>query len=185
MTDAIDPATLAAAIERRLDELRRDAGARAAAEDLVRTLMQFYGAAIERMIDRVGSHPGGAALLDVLAADSLISSVLALHDVHPHAPGVRLARAVEQAQALAEAHGASLVVDRLDADGVRLRLRGEAAARSVSLRDMVEAVVLQAVPEIGTVDLEVEPAATTLLQIQRPDGTPLRHRPHDRQPATA
>src|SRR5690242_12621552 len=85
-----DPAALAAHIDAILSELRGDARSRAAAEDLVRSLMAFYGAALTHVVDIVDRAEGGAELLEHMAGDPLVATVLLLHDLHPDPPDLPL-----------------------------------------------------------------------------------------------
>ncbi|MFF4319637.1 hypothetical protein [Streptomyces sp. NPDC001568] len=80
-----------------------DREACAAAEELVRVLMDFYGAGLARIVERLGTaggaeaggSPGGlpAELLD----DELVASLLTLHDLHPEDVHTRIARALDHA----------------------------------------------------------------------------------------
>jgi hypothetical protein len=85
-TDARDPMSVAADIERAIEKLDAlaDPHGRAQAQELVRLLMMFYGAGLARVVDIVRSEKGGPrAIVDRLAADELVASLLALHDLHP------------------------------------------------------------------------------------------------------
>jgi hypothetical protein len=90
-----NPVALATHIDALLAELRGDARSRAAAEDLVRALMAFYGAAVARVIDIVDRTEGGADLIERMAGDPLVASVLLLHDLHPNPPDVPVDTAVD------------------------------------------------------------------------------------------
>jgi hypothetical protein len=85
-----NPASLATHIDALLGELRGDARSRAAAEDLVRSLMAFYGAALTRVMDFVDRAEGGAELLERMVGDPLVAAVLLLHDLHPDPPDLPL-----------------------------------------------------------------------------------------------
>lgn len=81
---------------RRVDEVldrlaaTGDREACAAAEELVRVLMDFYGAGLARIVERLGVERLGG-LLD----DELVASLLALHDLHPEDVHTRIARALD------------------------------------------------------------------------------------------
>lgn len=85
MSDDIDPGVLATRIETLLSELESDARSQAVARQLVRSLMQFYGAAFERVVEMVSSSGDKVppVTIDQLIADPAIATVLALHDLHP------------------------------------------------------------------------------------------------------
>ena len=87
-------------VEEILDRLAAsgDREACAAAEELVRTLMEFYGAGLARMLDLLGADPAaapGTAPLDRLLRDELVSGLLVLHDLHPEDVTARITRALD------------------------------------------------------------------------------------------
>lgn len=82
----LDPIAVGAEIEALIANLREASGPGAAADAqrLVQLVMSFYGAGLSRMLDIVRAEPGGAgALVDRLAGDPLIASLLTLHDLQP------------------------------------------------------------------------------------------------------
>ena len=97
---APDPSELAAAIEALLDDIAA-AGepARAAGEELVRRLMQFYGAGLAQIMETVDAA-GGADLQRRVAAAPLVGGLLALHDLHPVELSTRLRYALEKVRDL-------------------------------------------------------------------------------------
>lgn len=150
----------------------------AAAEELVRVLMDFYGAGLARIVTLLDApaakRPGGGTLAGLLG-DELVSSLLVLHDVHPEDTATRIARALDSVRS----HPAE-VVHFDDATGT-LRLRssgGEGCgcpSTGATAQQAVEDALACFAPEVTTVELE--PAATTrepaLLQIgtRPPTGT--------------
>ncbi|WP_406385787.1 hypothetical protein [Streptomyces sp. NBC_01618] len=139
----------------------------ATAEELVRALMEFYGAGLARIIDGLLTAPGRdtGETLDALLGDGLVSSLLVLHDLHPEDTGMRIGRALEAVRDPVE------VVSFDDSTGT-LRLRtagtggcgcGGAPAAQLSVENSLACFA----PEVTTV--EMEPASTgrepALLQI--------------------
>ena len=84
-------------VEEILDRLAAtgDREACAAAEELVRTLMNFYGAGLARMLDLLRAGTPGSAPLDRLLRDELVSGLLVLHDLHPEDLPTRISRALD------------------------------------------------------------------------------------------
>jgi hypothetical protein len=81
-----DPLAIGAEIEAAVAALHEATAPEAAAQAqrLVTLLMSFYGAGLSRMLEIVRSERGGAGtLLDRLAHDPLVASLLALHELHP------------------------------------------------------------------------------------------------------
>ncbi|GGU50177.1 NifU family protein [Lentzea flava] len=130
---------------------------RAAAEDLVRVLMDLYGNGLARIVAMLAEHD--AALLGAIAADDLVASLLLLHDLHPDDTATRIRRA------LAGLGGRFGDVDHLgtDEDGVvRLRLTTSGGCGGGAAAKVVERTVLDAAPEVTAVDITT---AAALFQI--------------------
>src|SRR5688572_20058038 len=90
---APDPVAVGAEIEALIASLRQVSGPAAAtdAQRLLQLVMSFYGAGLSRMLDIVRADPGGARpLIDRLASDPLVASLLTLHDLQPRSPDAGL-----------------------------------------------------------------------------------------------
>jgi hypothetical protein len=160
-----DPQELAAGIEALLDDLaaRSEEPARAAAEELVRELMQFYGAGLAQIMETVGAA-GGADLQRRVAANPLVGSLLALHDLHPVELSTRLRYAVDTARRRLGSHGAGIELTGVDGDGmVRVRIPGGCGVDTV--RSVIEAAVADVAPDTAGVVFDRAPAEPPLLQI--------------------
>jgi Fe-S cluster biogenesis protein NfuA len=175
MAGARTPRDVGERIETLLDELAaRDPAVAGATEDLVRLLAEMYGAGWERAVTILrDAGPAGTALLDQLAADGLVSSLLALHGLHPLGVEERVNRALDEVRPYLGSHAGGVTLLGVDEDGVvRLRLEGSCDGCPSSLetvRNAVEVAVADAAPEVTGVVVEgvVEATATPgLLQIQ-------------------
>jgi len=162
-------------VEALLAELRSHAGPQVAAiaEELVSCLVELYGAGMARIAAIVGDDEAGPRLLDRLAADPLVESLLLVHDLHPLDTSTRVRRAVEQVLPQLGAHAGEVEYRGLDEQGVvRLRLeRGAHGCQSsaATIQTVIEQAVRTAAPEAAGVDIEVAemPAELPLLQITR------------------
>jgi len=100
--------------------------ARERAEELVRLVVDLYGAGLERLLDIL--HEAGRlddGLLDRLAADDLVASLLAVHGLHPDDVGTRVARALDGVRPYLGSHGGDVqLLDVTDDGTVRLRMLG-------------------------------------------------------------
>ncbi|MEU8463920.1 hypothetical protein [Streptomyces sp. NPDC029003] len=174
MSAAPDARQAGARVEEVLDGLAAggDRAACAAAEELVRVLMDFYGAGLARIVEGVGAQ----ALAPVLD-DELVAGLLSLHDLHPEDVDVRIGRALGAAGDPVELIG----FDR--ATGV-LRVRPRAAAASgcgcgsgsadEATKSLEEALACFA-PEVTAVEAEPAPAPQPpLLQIGTRPHAPVR-----------
>ncbi|MFD8589623.1 hypothetical protein ACFV1B_08780 [Streptomyces sp. NPDC059637] len=180
---AADAARTGRRVEEVLDRLAADGDRRAceAAEELVRVLMDFYGAGLARILALLDGDGGGAPAapggspLDRLLGDELAGGLLALHGLHPEDVRTRIERALESAGSPLEAAG-------FDESTGTLRLRSSAAgcgcpgSTQAALRAVEDALACFA-PEVTSVETEPRaagPAEPPLLQItaRPPDGAP-------------
>ncbi|MEU9035705.1 hypothetical protein AB0D45_12525 [Streptomyces sp. NPDC048352] len=161
-------------VEEVLDRLAAsgDPRARAAAEELVSVLMDFYGAGLARIVERLGALPPGADPLGALLEDELTTSLLTLHDLHPEDVHTRIARALD---ALPEAE-----LDAFDESDGTLRLRsvpaggcGCGGGAEDTLR-RIEDVVAAYAPEVVSVELAPAAPQPPLLQIAARPPAPAR-----------
>ena len=137
------------------------AGGRAArerAEELVRLVVDLYGAGLERLLEIL--HDSGRLdddLLDRLAADDLVASLLAVHGLHPDDVGTRVARALDGVRPYLGSHGGDVEFLGLTEDGVvRLRMVGSCdgcPSSAVTLTLAVETAVQAAAPEVTGIEV--------------------------------
>jgi hypothetical protein len=132
-------------------EAAPDRAAREAARELARTLLDLHGAGLRRMLE-LAVEAGG--LLDRLADDPLVSSLLLLHGLHPLPAAERAARALMRARPRFHALGGDVELVAATDTRVRLRLRGNADA-GPAMRDVVGEALLEALPDAA---VEVEEA---------------------------
>ncbi|MEY9964111.1 Fe-S cluster biogenesis protein NfuA [Streptacidiphilus sp. MAP12-16] len=147
----------------------------AAAEELVRTLMDFYGAGLARVVDLLDAEaarsPGGAAL-DRLLRDELVSGLLVLHDLHPEDTATRVARALDSLP------GRPVELTGFDEASGTLRLRSTSTggcgcpSTNAAARQTVEDALACFASEVTSVELEPAGAAKepVLLQISTRPG---------------
>ena len=97
-----------------------DPTARAHARELVQSILGFHGVALARLLDRIAETGApGRALLETLAQDQPVSSLLLLYGLHPHDLESRVEQALERVRPYLRSHGGN-VHELLDVgDGVR------------------------------------------------------------------
>ncbi|MGR4878445.1 hypothetical protein ACIPUC_03285 [Streptomyces sp. LARHCF249] len=172
MSPAVDAREAGRRVEEALDRLAAtgDRDACAAAEELVRALMDFYGAGLGRLVGRLGDAP-----LRPLLDDELVASLLALHDLHPEDVHTRISRALAAAGDPVEVLGFD------EGTGV-LRLRpasegtgcGCGSAGGTGARQAVEDALASLAPEVTRVDVEQAAPQPALLQISARPHNPAR-----------
>lgn len=99
--------------------------ARAQSKELLQSVMDLHGEALDRVLQRLRiSGEAGRQILDDLAADPLVSSVLVLYGLHPLDFDARVRMALEKVRPTLRSYGA--FADLLGADGgaVRIQVRG-------------------------------------------------------------
>ncbi|MFJ3235611.1 hypothetical protein [Streptomyces sp. NPDC086787] len=147
-----------------------DPAAVAAAEELVRSLMDFYGAGLARVLELLPAD----GTVEALLGDQLVASLLVLHDLHPDDRDTRIARA------LATVAQQDLEVDSFDEPSGTLRLRAApdgagcgCAATATAARQAAEDALGCFVPEVTAVEVRTDggPAGPALLQIGVRPGT--------------
>jgi Fe-S cluster biogenesis protein NfuA/nitrite reductase/ring-hydroxylating ferredoxin subunit len=138
--------------------------ARERAEELVRTVADLYGAGLERVLDIL--HDLGRLDADALAAlagDTLVSSLLVVHGLHPYDVRTRVEQALESVRPYLGTHGGDVeLVDVTAAGVVRLRLLGSCdgcPSSSATLSLAVEGAVESAAPEITAIEVETDEPA--------------------------
>ncbi|MGA4799967.1 hypothetical protein [Streptomyces lavendulocolor] len=172
-------------VEEVLDRLANsgDRAACEAAEELVRVLMEFYGAGLARAVELIGRHPDATArdTLAALLGDELVAGLLVLHGLHPDDVSRRVDRALDGLPHPVETVGFDATTGVL-----RLRLTGSAGCGCAGTRDGVEQAARDALacfaPEVTAVELQEAPREPALLQI---GAGPPRAVDGRRSPATA
>jgi Fe-S cluster biogenesis protein NfuA/nitrite reductase/ring-hydroxylating ferredoxin subunit len=144
--------------------------ARERAEEMVRLVVDLYGAGLERLLEIV--HEAGRLdddLLDRLVADDLVASLLAVHGLHPDDVGTRVARALDGVRPYLGSHGGDVELVGVTDDGrVRLRMLGSCdgcPSSSVTLTLAVESAIRDAAPEISGIDVEETPTVPSVIPV--------------------
>ncbi|MEU9143852.1 hypothetical protein [Streptomyces sp. NPDC048349] len=175
MSPAVDARETGRRVEDVLDRIAAggDREACAAAEELVRVLMDFYGAGLARLVGGLGEEP-----LRPLLDDELVASLLALHDLHPEDVHTRISRA------LAAAGDPAQVLGFDESTGV-LRLRPEPAGSGCGCggsaggpagQRALEDALGSFAPEVTRVEREEAAPQPALLQISTRPHAPARAR---------
>ncbi|MFE3454732.1 NifU family protein [Nonomuraea sp. NPDC059194] len=172
MPATIDAATAGERVERLLAELTAlgDPVARERAEELVRVLVELYGAALERIMEIV-TDTGAAATLRGLADDELVSGLLVVHDLHPLSTEERVRAALDGVRPYLGSHAGDVELVGFEEQGVvRLRLAGTChgcPSSRVTVTTAIEQAIARAAPEVAHVEVDgVAEPEDGLYQIQ-------------------
>ncbi|MCE5291239.1 MAG: NifU family protein [Nocardiaceae bacterium] len=151
------------------------------AEMLVHEVADLYGSALSRVAE---SLP--APMLDRLAGDELVSSLLLVHGLHPHDLSQRVSAALERVRPYLGSHGGDVKLLSVEGNVVKLQFAGSCQScpsSSVTLEFAVEDAIRAAAPEIDAiVVVESEPTAklipaASLFSKVHADGTSWHHVP--------
>lgn len=135
-----------------------DPALRATTKELVQSLMDLHGAALERTMEIVsaGGEPG-MNLIDKLGRDPMVSSVLVLYGLHPEDLDTRLMNAMERVRPQLRKQGCEVELLELSEGVVRLRVQtGEHTCGSTAktVRATLEGAIYDAAPDIASLIIE-------------------------------
>jgi Fe-S cluster biogenesis protein NfuA/nitrite reductase/ring-hydroxylating ferredoxin subunit len=125
--------------------------ARERAEQLVREVVDLYGAGLRR-IARLLDGPA----MEALAGDDLVASLLLVHGLHPHDVHTRVQAALDRVRPYLGSHGGDVALLGVTDGVVRLELSGSCRScpsSSVTLELAVDEAVRAAAPEIEEIDV--------------------------------
>lgn len=135
---------------RRIEDLVRrmeaipDRESRETALALMESILELHGAGLERMLDIVfETGDSGKAAIRRLAGDTLVSSLLILHGLHPDDVETRVQHA------LGKTHGKAELLGVFEG-AVRVRLTGSGCG----LRESIEAAIREAAPDAVSITIE-------------------------------
>lgn len=135
-----------------------DPALRASTKELVQSLMDLHGAALERTLEIVSaSGEAGMTLIDQLGRDSLVSSLLTLYGLHPETLDNRVLQAIERVKPQLRKQGCEVELLELRDGVVRLRIQtGEHTCGSTArtAQATLEGAVYDAAPDINSLVIE-------------------------------
>ncbi len=167
--EARDLRAVGTRIEELLGRIRSagDPGTAEAAEEVVRLVVELYGAGLERVVELAGPEA-----LERFVEDELVASLLVLHDLHPKDTETRVVEALDQVRPYLGSHAGGVELLGIDPGGVvHLRLEGscDGCPSSVqTVRLAIERAIEEAAPEVTGVEVEnlTREREPQLLQIQ-------------------
>jgi Fe-S cluster biogenesis protein NfuA/nitrite reductase/ring-hydroxylating ferredoxin subunit len=129
--------------------------ARDRAEQLVREVVELYGAGLSRIVAAVGDQ-ADPALLDRLVADNLVASLLLVHGLHPYDVRRRVSDALDRVRPYLGSHGGDVHLLDIVGDTVQLQFAGSCKScpsSAVTLELAVEDAIRAAAPEVSSIEL--------------------------------
>jgi Fe-S cluster biogenesis protein NfuA/nitrite reductase/ring-hydroxylating ferredoxin subunit len=140
-----------------LDE-QPDSRARELAQELVSAVLAMYGDGLERMMDAIGrSREAGATILDELAQDGAVASLLLIHDLYPASLEERVLEALDTVRPYMESHGGNVELLGVEAGVARLALQGSCngcAASRATLELAIKQALEEHAPDLAGIEVE-------------------------------
>src|SRR5277367_6740499 len=139
--------------------------ARERAEQLVREVVELYGAGLARIVATIGDQ-ADAGMLSHLAADDLVASLLLVHGLHPHDVHRRVSDALDQVRPYLGSHGGDVHLLDIVGDTVQLQFAGSCKScpsSAVTLELAVEDAIRAAAPEISSIELVTPEASAAVI----------------------
>ncbi len=148
-----------------------DAQARETALAAVQSLVELYGAGLERLVAHAADHDDGT-LAQAVAQDELVAHLLLVHDLHPVALEARVREALDEVRPYLESHGGNVELLGLEDGVVRLRMQGSCSgcpSSAVTLKLAIEDAIHRLAPDVADIRAEddaPQPEVGGLLQIE-------------------
>lgn len=132
-----------------------DAEVRRQSRELLQSVMDLHGEALERVLQRLrGAGEDGEALIDSLAGDPVVASVLLLYGLHPLDFETRVRRAFEKMRPALRSYGADAELIAVKDAAVRIGLRGvDNAFTARTVKSLVEDELYAAAPDAASLVL--------------------------------
>ena len=150
-----------------------DPASRAAAKELVQSLMDLHGTGLERILEMVfESGESGPRIIDELGQDPLVSSLLILYGLHPDELQTRVERKLQQTASKLHKMGAEAKLVSINGGDVRVRVRIEGHAcgsTSRTVQSTVEEAIYEAAPDLTSLVVEglEEPADSGFIAVEK------------------
>jgi Fe-S cluster biogenesis protein NfuA len=146
-------------IETLIQEVERfpDAGARGHTQEIVRALLDLHGAGLERILEHLAAAGDtGLAMIDSLARDELVESLLLLYGLHPLDVETRVRQALDQVRPYLRSQAGNVELLALAGGVVRLRLLASSrgSVPSLTFQRAVEEAIYRKAPDVTAIEVE-------------------------------
>jgi len=137
-----------------------DPAVRAATKNLVQSLMDLHGAALEKALDIVAeAGEPGMAIIDRLGRDSLVSSVLVLYGLHPEDLESRVVKAVDRVRPQLRKQGCEVELLSVNEGAILLRVETGShtcGSTAKTVQATLEGAIYDAAPDLTSLVIEGE-----------------------------
>jgi Fe-S cluster biogenesis protein NfuA len=141
-----------------------DAAARTKTGQVIQGLMEFHGAGLSTILRHLAdAGAAGQSILDALARDDLVGSLLLLYDLHPLDLEARVGLALDKVRPYLASHGGSVSLLRVTQDGeVHLRMEGSChgcPSSAATLKSTIEEAIVEKAPDVTAIRVEGDTAS--------------------------
>ena len=153
--EARDLRAVGSRIEELLGRIRSagDPATAETAEEVVRLVVELYGAGLERRVELAGP-----VVLERLVEEELAASLLVLHGLHPKDTETRVVGALDRVRPYLGSHAGGVELLGVDPGGVvHLRLEGSCdgcPSSTMTVKLAIERAIEEAAPEVTAVEVE-------------------------------
>lgn len=135
-----------------------DPALRASVKNLVQSLMDLHGAALEKALDIIAeSGDSGLKVIDQLGRDSLVSSVLILYGLHPDDIQTRVETAVDRMRTQLRKQGCEVEIVEVNGGAIRLRVESGShtcGSTGKTIQANLEGAIYDAAPDLTSLVIE-------------------------------
>ncbi len=135
-----------------------DPHARDIAEELVQALLDLYGEGLARILElTVEAGAPGYKIIESLAGDDLVGSLLLLHELHPRDIETRVVEALDEVRPYLKSHGGNVELVSVEDGVARLRLEGSChgcPSSTMTLKLTIEEAIFKAAPDLDRLEVE-------------------------------
>jgi Fe-S cluster biogenesis protein NfuA len=140
-----------------LDEIA-DPVAQARVQELVGTVLELYGAGLERILGVIADAGEGALhIRNALLDDGIVASLLLIHGLYPVPLEERIAEAVDSVRPFLASHGGGVEILSVEDGVARLRLQGSCngcPASASTLEHALKVAIDEAAPDLLSLEVE-------------------------------
>ena len=134
-----------------------DGPPRQLAEQLVAAVVQMYGSGLERILDALfAAGEEGERLAVSLTGDTLVSTLLLIHDLHPVPLEDRVQAALDSVRPYMESHGGNVELLGLEQGVAKIHLQGscsDCSASAVTLELAIKQALEDAAPDLDGLEV--------------------------------
>jgi Fe-S cluster biogenesis protein NfuA len=135
-----------------------DPEARAAAVELMQSLLDFHGAGLDRLMEIISEEgEAGYRIFDRVASDEMVGNLLLLYGLHPVPLETRVMQALDKVRPYLDSHGGNVELLGIEGGVVRLRLQGSCKtcpSSSMTLKLAIEEAIYREAPDVAAIEAE-------------------------------